>query len=110
MAAGNSAKGTGGNDDILGADHLKGGGSAALAQRFSRRRTSLTFIAQRILQDADDAERVVRNCFQRANCSSTAVDDEREFGGSILRMVIAEAVLILHERQPRAADRSSQTF
>jgi hypothetical protein len=31
MAAGNSAKGTGGNDDILGADHLKGGGSAALA-------------------------------------------------------------------------------
>jgi hypothetical protein len=110
MAAGNSAKETGGNDDTLDAGRLKGGGSASLAQRFSRRRSSFTFIAQRILQDADDAERVVRNCFQRANCSSTALDDEGGFGGSTLRMVIAEVVLILRERQRRAADRCAQTF
>jgi RNA polymerase sigma-70 factor (ECF subfamily) len=66
---------------------------------FSRCRKTLHFIACGILAGNNRAESAVRNCWRRASRHRPSFDGEGEFRSWLLRILINEAMAILHNSQ-----------
>jgi|HubBroStandDraft_6_1064221.scaffolds.fasta_scaffold1929699_1 DNA-directed RNA polymerase specialized sigma24 family protein len=80
-------------------DHL-----AKLYERFWRCRGPLQFTACLILGGTDEAERAVEHCWLRASRNSPHFEREGEFRSWLLRVLINEAVALLHKRHKLAPD------
>jgi DNA-directed RNA polymerase specialized sigma24 family protein len=65
---------------------------------FSRSRGMLHFIACRVLGGSEHAERAIRNCWLSASRNSPKFDHEGEFRSWLLRLLMSEALAILHKR------------
>lgn len=66
--------------------------------RASRYRRLLLFVAQRVLGNPDRADMAVENCLYSASRHAPAFDCEGSFRSWLVRMVIDEALAILHGR------------
>jgi hypothetical protein len=64
--------------------------------RFARSRSLLYFTASRILGCPGDAELAVRNCWRRASRNPTRFTRDGEFRSWLVRLLIDEALAILH--------------
>jgi RNA polymerase sigma-70 factor (ECF subfamily) len=71
--------------------------------RFSRSRNSLMKLAVRLLQDDGDAEQAVHNCRLSALRGLPEFKTEGAFRSWLFRILITEALLLLHERKANAA-------
>lgn len=69
--------------------------------RFSRCRGLLCFIARKVLSGNERAESAVRNCFVTASRQSPRFEYEGAFRCWLLRVLIDEALLILHVERER---------
>jgi DNA-directed RNA polymerase specialized sigma24 family protein len=67
--------------------------------RFSRCRRLLFFIANRILNCAQEAEEAVKNCRLTASCNPPAFPSDGAFKSWLVRILIDEATLLLRKRQ-----------
>ena len=65
--------------------------------QFSRCRELLYFIACRILNDPDQAEAAVKNCFFTALQNPTGFENEGDFRSWLLRILIDEASLLVNK-------------
>jgi DNA-directed RNA polymerase specialized sigma24 family protein len=68
---------------------------------FSRCRTTLHFIASRILGGSEMAERAIENCRIRASRNMQNFRSEGSFRSWIMRILINEALSILHRSDPK---------
>jgi quercetin dioxygenase-like cupin family protein len=71
--------------------------SVEMRARFARFRSLLQFTACRILGGSERAEIAVRNCWRKASRNPLAFRHESDFRGWLLRLLIDEALAILHE-------------
>jgi DNA-directed RNA polymerase specialized sigma24 family protein len=69
---------------------------AELGERLSRYHRTLNFIACRVLADPEMAAHAVENCRLRASQNPFHFETEGAFGSWILRLLIDEALSILH--------------
>jgi len=69
--------------------------------RFSRCRGLLCFIARKVLRGNERAESAVHNCFVTASRHPPRFEYEGAFRCWLLRVLIDEALLILHEERER---------
>jgi DNA-directed RNA polymerase specialized sigma24 family protein len=72
------------------------------ANRFSRCRESLHFIADLILGGSEMAERAVRNCWIKASQNPPSFESEGPFRSWIMRILISESLSILHQSPTKA--------
>ena len=72
---------------------------SSFESQFSRCRKLLQFIALRILNCADEAEKAVRNCRLTASCNPPNFSSEGAFKSWLLRILMDEATLLLRNRQ-----------
>jgi DNA-directed RNA polymerase specialized sigma24 family protein len=70
--------------------------TAVFRDRFARSCSLLHFIACRILRDPERAQLAVRNCWVRASRNSPIFGNDGEFRSWLLRLLIDEALAILH--------------
>jgi DNA-directed RNA polymerase specialized sigma24 family protein len=68
-----------------------------LDERYERCRPALHFIARRILPDQEIAACAVENCWLRASRNPLSFESDGAFGSWIMRLLIREAVCILHQ-------------
>jgi DNA-directed RNA polymerase specialized sigma24 family protein len=66
-------------------------------ERFPRCRRALHFLARRILPDFEMAACAVENCRLRASRNPPSFESEGAFRSWIMRLLISEAVCILHQ-------------
>lgn len=66
---------------------------------FSRSRRTLEFLAHRVLACPNQAARAVNNCWLTASCNPPYFEHEGDFRSWLLRVLISEAVTILHQSQ-----------
>jgi DNA-directed RNA polymerase specialized sigma24 family protein len=69
-----------------------------LDERFLRCHKALHFIARRILADSEMAACAVENCWLKASRNPPGFESEGAFGSWVLRLLINEALSILHHR------------
>jgi hypothetical protein len=67
--------------------------------RFSRSYRLLHFIAGRILDDPEQAEKAVENCWHSASPRAPHFESEGAFRSWLARVLIDEALLLLREKQ-----------
>jgi len=67
--------------------------------RFARCRGLLRFVASRVLDDGEEAEQAVRNCHRAAINNPKEFAYEGDFRSWLFRILIAEALQILHHRK-----------
>ena len=77
---------------------------AEFDERFWRCRGPLQFTACLILGGTDEAERAVEHCWLRASRNPPRLEREGEFRSWLLRVLINEAVALLHKRHKLAPD------
>ena len=68
-----------------------------LDEQFTRCHETLHFIASRILADSELAACAVENCRGKASRNLPSFDSEGAFGSWVLRLLISEALAILHQ-------------
>jgi DNA-directed RNA polymerase specialized sigma24 family protein len=68
----------------------------AFNDRFSRSRGLLCFIAYRMLGEPEEVELAIRNSWLRASRNPPKFDSEGAFRSWLLRILIDEALAILH--------------
>ncbi len=71
---------------------------AGFRDRFARSRSLLYFTACRILGGREEAELAVWNCWLRASPNPPRFSQEGAFRSWLLRLLIDEALVILHSR------------
>jgi quercetin dioxygenase-like cupin family protein len=81
--------------------------SAEMRARFGRFRSLLQFTACRILGGPERAEIAVQNCWRTASRNPLAFRNDGDFRGWLLRLLIDEALAILHE--PELPERAAPT-
>jgi DNA-directed RNA polymerase specialized sigma24 family protein len=92
-------------DLSVGRRHLKPDGDSAedtqntFELQFAHTRESLYFIADRILNCAEEAEEAVKNCHLTASCNPPGFSSEGAFKSWLVRILIDEATLLLRRRQ-----------
>jgi DNA-directed RNA polymerase specialized sigma24 family protein len=69
-----------------------------LDERFPRCHKALHLIARRILADSEMAACAVENCWLKASRNPHGFESEGAFGSWVLRLLINEALSILHHR------------
>ena len=69
-----------------------------LDDRSSRYRRMLSFVAYRVLGNHERAESAVRNCLLSASYIGPQFECEGAFRSRLVRIVIDEALLILHKK------------
>jgi DNA-directed RNA polymerase specialized sigma24 family protein len=67
-----------------------------LDERFPRCHKTLHFVARRILADSEMAACAVENCWLKASRNPPRFESEGAFGSWVLRLLINEALSILH--------------
>jgi DNA-directed RNA polymerase specialized sigma24 family protein len=72
-----------------------------IQNRFSRYRRLLHFVASRVLDGREGAEEAVKNCLLAAACDPPRFETEGAFRGWLLRLLIDEALQILHRQKTR---------
>jgi asparagine synthase (glutamine-hydrolysing) len=72
-----------------------GKNSSDIESRFSKNRKLITFVARRLLENHEEAEAAVKECFKTASRNPPVLTSNGAFRSWILRMVIDEALLIL---------------
>jgi len=72
---------------------------AIFAERFLRACRLLDFIACRVLRDENRAKLAIHNCWQTASRNPPRFKYEGAFRSWLLRVLIDEALSILHESQ-----------
>lgn len=70
--------------------------------QLSRYRGVLSFVAYRVLNDHDEAEDAVRSCLLSASNNVPRFECEGAFRSWLVRMLIDEALLILHKKRTRS--------
>ena len=75
------------------------GNLEALDVLFARYRSVLSLIAYRVLGNHEDAEVAVQNCLQLASDRAPRLDHEGAFRSWLARILIDEAVTILHKQR-----------
>jgi DNA-directed RNA polymerase specialized sigma24 family protein len=68
---------------------------------FSRRQETLQYIACRVLADSELAARAIQNCWLKASSALGGFESESAFGSWVLRLLISEALAILHGTKHR---------
>jgi DNA-directed RNA polymerase specialized sigma24 family protein len=76
--------------------HAKRENPGVFNDRFARSRALLHFTACRVLGNPERAELVVRNCWLRASRNPPRFSQEGAFRSWLLRLLIDEALAILH--------------
>jgi hypothetical protein len=71
--------------------------------RFWRCYRTLQLIASRLLGDPERAQEAIGSCWRRASCHPHWFECESEFHSWLLRALIDEALLLLHESLPTPA-------
>ena len=66
---------------------------------FARYRSVLSLIAYRVLGNREDAEEAVQNCLRLASDRAPRFDHEGAFRSWLARILIDEAVTILHKQR-----------
>lgn len=79
---------------------------AEFDERFWRCRGPLQFPACLILGGTDEAARAVERCWLRASRNPPSFEHEGESRNWLLRVLINEAVALLHKRQKQASGQS----
>jgi DNA-directed RNA polymerase specialized sigma24 family protein len=72
---------------------------------FSRCHNTLHFTAFLILGDSERAERAVQSCWFRASRKLPGFENEGPFRSWLLRLLISEALSMLHQSHPEAFGR-----
>jgi RNA polymerase sigma-70 factor, ECF subfamily len=75
----------------------------ALDVLFSRYRPVLSLIAYRVLGNHEEAEDAVQNCLRAATDRAPGFEHEGDFRGWLARILIDEAVTILHKQRSSTA-------
>ena len=75
------------------------GNLEALDVLFTRYRSLLSLIAYRVLGNQEDAEEAVQNCLRVASDRAPRFDVEGAFRSWLARILIDEAVTILHKQR-----------
>jgi RNA polymerase sigma-70 factor (ECF subfamily) len=75
------------------------GNLEALDVLFARYRSVLSLIAYRVLGNHEDAEEAVQNCLRIASDRAPRFDHEGAFRSWLARILIDEAVTILHKQR-----------
>lgn len=68
-------------------------------ERFARFHGLLYFVAARVLDGSERAEEAVDNCFFTASCNPQKFKYEGDFRSWLVRILIAEALQILHQKR-----------
>ena len=76
----------------------------------SRCHKALHFIADLLLGDSKMAEDAVQNCWIRASRNPPSFEREGPFRGWIMRLLISEALSILHQSQAEASEANVHKF
>jgi DNA-directed RNA polymerase specialized sigma24 family protein len=84
--------------------------SDQFSNRFWRCQTTLHFIADLILGDSAMADDAVRNCWIRTSRSSPSIESEGAFRSWIMRVLISEALSILHRCPTRTPEAIAPDF
>ena len=74
-----------------------------LEQRFSSCTGMLRLIAERVLNGAEDVEEAMQRSYEAASSQRRRFRSEGEFRRWLVRTVLNEALMILHERASAAA-------
>ncbi len=78
--------------------------------RFARYRGLLRFVASRLLDDGEEAEQAVRNSHRAATNNPKEFAYEGDFRSWLFRILIAEALQILHQRKSLSESASELVF
>lgn len=73
--------------------------TGGLDRRLARYRRVLLFLADRLLRNHKDAEDAVRNCLSSASLNLPRCEDEGAFRSWLVRILMDEALLILHKKR-----------
>ena len=79
---------------------------AVFHDRFARSRSLLHFTACRVLGSPERAELAVRNCWRRASRNPPRFGNDGAFRSWLLRLLIDEALFILHGPASRKPERT----
>jgi DNA-directed RNA polymerase specialized sigma24 family protein len=79
------------------------------AARFARCRGLLRFIAHRVLGSNEEVENALQSCWLTASCNPAKFEYEGAFRSWLLRILIDEALIILREKNSRAATETPET-
>lgn len=74
----------------------------SFAMLFSRYRNVLYFVANRILHNHEKAEEAVQECYLFASRNVPQWNDEGSFRSWLVRVLIDEALIILHKKSSRS--------
>jgi DNA-directed RNA polymerase specialized sigma24 family protein len=74
--------------------------------QFEQCRSSLRLIAERVLDGAEEVEAAMQKCYDAASDERRRFDSDGEFRVWLARILLNEALMILHERQSRPEDTS----
>jgi len=77
--------------------------SPAFDTQFSQSRGLLYFIANRVLDDSEEAEEAVQNCLLTAIRNPLKFESEGAFRSWLVRILIDEALLILRQKNRTSA-------
>jgi RNA polymerase sigma-70 factor (ECF subfamily) len=78
--------------------------------QFSQSRGLLYFIANRVLDDSEEAEEAVQNCLLTAIRNPLKFESEGAFRSWLVRILIDEALLILRQKNRTSATCHEQVF
>lgn len=70
---------------------------------FSRCRNSLYFLAWGALENVEEAEEAMENCYRKASSQPKRFTSDGEFGSWMMRLLINEIVLVANRRMPEAS-------
>jgi DNA-directed RNA polymerase specialized sigma24 family protein len=73
-------------------------------ERFSRCRGLLHFLACRVLGSCEQAQLAIENCWLSASQNAPRFDREGAFRSWLMRVLVTEALAILHQRKDRPAN------
>jgi DNA-directed RNA polymerase specialized sigma24 family protein len=67
-------------------------------------------IAKRLLEGAEEVEEAIEKCYDAASDHRRRFDSDGEFRAWLARILLNEALMILHERQGGSEDTSKPVY